>query len=1795
MFRWRPRFVVLAGSLLAVNCFGLVWIRHSLKTGLHKRVRVLAALPVRDVDATDRLTLIFDEPLVASSTVDLPLERSPFEIDPKPAGRWVWTAPERLEYQLRRPLHPGRNYWVRPTAYFEELTGRSLVGESAFDFQTRPLRLESCKFKTLDRRSGQLTLHFNQAVSPDDLAEHLTFDGEPLGTEVGSRRRRVVATCLTRDPASKLVLQLQRPTSDNTTLRIDGELTGFGGEFGLGSTFKKELYFSPLFTLDSVYVSEPQFERSIAVHLDFSHRLDRGQASPSVSTKPPVAGMHTSIRWDELILHGPFKCGQRYTATVEPNLLSSKGKTLGEPQTISFEVPDREPGIRFLAKHGTLNPKGNLALDLELVNIAGVRFDVSRVTVNNIVPHLRGEGMRATGRDVVHRSITVDSEHNQPETVALDLGELIDQPLGIYRIEADATDHTWTSDRVIVSVTDLAITTKTERGGLWAWVTSLSTGQPAAGVTVRARSYNNQELCSGSTGADGTIHLDVPKGPDGPVWVVLAQLGQDLTYLIPEKRTLAFEDVDQSGRSIPHTYDIMLYTERGVYRPGDTIHLTGIIRDAKGQVPPAFPLEISIQRPDGRQVTSLAAKPEHGQGVFHADYTTSKDAQLGSYEFAATLPGSEEWLGGTTTLVEAFVPVRIEVEAEATSRRYLAGEDPELKVAAQYLFGKPAAGLPVRVAGQYRAITFESSRFKDFTFGDPNRSASIPIQEIEVDLDELGEAGITIKPPRSKTPGLWQGQTAVTVTEPGSRSVSSNVTLELDTAERRVGLYISDGLGVPIDENFEVQWVQLTSEDSLASPEPFTLELQRVERDWVVEEVNGRAVWKSAEQLIPVMKTSVAAESESESQGSLQVVCPLGGQYKLTAVDGESGVKTVLEFYAAANDAEARMLAMNRPEQLEISLGKKRYLPGSLAEVLVRSPFPGTLALTVERDRILHHQVVELGDTSARIQLQIPEDIHGGAFLAGSLVRPIDPNADTWLPHRALGMTRLVAENFDHDMVLDVDAPTDARPGETIPIAVQTDCPIDLNGPPVVHLWAVDEGILSATRYGTPDPLAHFLGFPESYVETSDIYSGLLPDHKRPESVDHIGAGDDESSRRDLRRSPVPFDNRKPAVVWSQIVPVDADGLLETEIVLPDLTGRLRLMAVVIDGDRYASTQRDITISTQLSIEAGWPRFAASGDTFKVPVKLFNSTGQRINVDLAVDVDGPLQGDLRPSGERLNLEPGKSATVWVNARAHGMGSVVARVIATAKTRTEGKLIASAEAQFPVRPASPPVAETKLVRVHPGKPIHIDPPSTFMAGTTRTAFRISPRPDVELLPAFEAVVGYPYGCVEQTSSRLLVLLHARDVLSQAIPDDSRAMRLPEMVEAGIARLWSMQTQSGGLAYWPGDSKPNLWGSAYAGTVLAEALEAGYEVDDRLAKDLAAFLKRSLRHDSTGDVDQNLRVLICHTLAAIDQPPQGWMSRLGERMDLLDTAGRAYLASAWNAAGRKDRAMAVLQKDYSGQSIASATGGRITSQLRQEALLLDVLCRLDAEHERIPALVQKVQHAHKNGRWGNTLENATALTALARYQSTQEVENDYSGLVQCGGADVLSFDHTMSAAFEVDNLTGPITVSTAGSGLAYATITTEGLPAAASATPFDRGLRVRRLWSDSDGQPIDGKKLEVGDLIRVIVSIVTAGLRGDDEIDNIAIVDVLPGGMEVENPRLAVSAHLDDSPNDEPDRTEFLDDRVLLFTSANREKRVFQYALRVVTAGSFALSPIQASCMYDADIASLHGGGRVEIQP
>ncbi|MBN38424.1 MAG: hypothetical protein CMI29_08155 [Opitutae bacterium] len=1777
------KLVVVA---FALNAVGLLWIRNELVkavreggAGIHeKSLRVVTVVPKEQAEKADRLLVVLNEDLIGEEKIGQAVGWNPFLIEPAAQGNWIWNRKDAMEFKLDEPLLKGNLYSMKANDRFAEKLGRPLLDEREFSFRTSPLRVERCVESGRKGDRIEVEFRFNQEVEPavlDEFFEAVDANGKVLGKEVLSAGRRRLHAVLLELPEERIF-----------EVSLKKGMPGVEGPLGLEKDFITQISLAPAFgALSARTPWRLGTDEKCSVELRFNQSLDALQEKPAVTLVPKVDDLVVSLNRQGIRLYGSFKGRERhFVATVQSDLRSFHGEVLPAGVKFPFVLPKRRPEVSFVQDHGVLSPKGNLEIEIKTCSIDNLRLSATKIYPNNLGSHLRGDSRYNPERIGKELFSTVKPIRQGDDSICLsvvNLRDWIEKPLGLYYVIAQNEESRWHNDQAVVAVTDLMITTKVHPAGVDAWVTSLAGGKPLEGVRVSVLSTKNQTLAVGTTDAQGLVGLTAPEDhPSGAPWVVLAEKGDDLSFRRLDQRKWDLPKVAKDGREPVVGLDAYLYAARGVRRPGDLVRLTGIVRDQKGESPdPQIPLELRVFRPDGKMAQSLPIRLEKG-GFFHHEFQTPSEAWTGTWEFGLFLPGTDREIAILRTGVEAFVPVRLQVESEPAQSWFGLAESPEIEISSRYLFGVAASGSTFKVSGEWRQVPFEAVGLEDFSFGDPSAAEKVAFDSIQSQTDENGEALIFPSTDRL-TPGFWQGSGYVSVTVPGGGTVSDSFELKKLQASRMIGVRVAMGEAVLTDEPFAVE---LTAVQPLAEEVPVgevEVVLEKIESDWVHRRVNGLWTWSKREEPVERSKVLVEKVSDSERYSKVEMICDEPGLWRIVTRDLVGGTLTRVRFKVISPGSPAAVV--RSPHRVDLTVDQPSYLPGDVAKVSVDSPFPGQLLLTLETDRVVWSKSVSIGPQKQELSVPLPPHMPGGAFVTASVVRPLDAQSSEWQPYRAYGMVRLATDFTEREIELDLQLPEKTRPGTEVEVRVHS----NLSGQNAfVHLWAVDEGVLSVTDFDTPSPGDSFFGPWRAKVDSGDLYLELFQDYRRSSSMERFGAGGGA-----LRRSLVQAKPLKSVILWKEFVPVDEKGFVQANFSLPDdFTGELRFMAVAVAGNSFGSTESSITVTSPLLAELSLPRFVAPGDKFFSPVTLFNSTKEDRVVETVFELAGPIR--LLDDPERsIPVSAGASVTTWFELEAQReMGQVLVSVRASGEGEST-----LAKGAFPVRPAASLDAEYGTFVLKAGEKMTFPAPERFLPDGLLRTVTISSSPVTELVPALDELLGFPYGCAEQTTSKAMSMLYA-----SALLDGGKAEFAKESVRAGIRRLELMQTTSGGLAYWPRGKDPYLWATCYASGFLMEARKAGFEIDEVFLTGLTSYLSKTLR---SGKHDLNEQAFVCQVLATFGKPEKSRQRYLLDKADALDLSALARLAGAWLASGRPDLARQCLREDALSQKVDRTYDGRLTSDVAACSTMLSVLLDLDDEHPWVEVLKERILLARRDGRWPSTLDNGLALASLCKLHSIMAREvSEFSGSVSTRGSEDAPFSSDRATGHSLAG-TEELEVSSSGTGKIFVSVKTEGLVSPEDLQPVDRGIKARRRWLNSEGEVIrdwtsdGGRSLEVsvGDLVWVEVMLQSQG----PVLENVAVVDALPGGFAVENPRLATSAGrtpgraIGLKPSSRADRTEFLDDRIVLFAPAKPSSQVFRYAMRAVAGGEFLAPPIQASCMYDEAQHSLGESGMVKV--
>jgi hypothetical protein len=1537
----------------------------------------------------------------------------------------------------------------------------------------------------------------------------------------------------------------------------------------------------------------------------FNQPVELDSATAFVSVEPAVVFTVEPLEWWQgggFRLVGDFKPGAIYTVSLKAGLRSTRGLPLPDLIERVVQCPDRPAGLRMATTGRYLSPRGALQIPVSAVNVKSCSVSIRPVFANNLVQLAHRdagqegyygpltEGLDGDARDV---TLPIASTPNEESRFLLNVRDWTGpEPRGVYCL--DLKSERTGNARELLVITDLGLAARMAEGEVRVWVNSLREAEPVDGAEVALYSENNQELARAIT--DGSGLATLPRTAGDKPFVITARKDGDLSYLDLRRTAVHPEDApDGAAYLAAGAMEAAVFTDRGVYRPGERVFLQALVRDAQGIAPRPFPALFRIRKPDGRVFKDLPVTLDPF-GSAQVETTLPEYLPTGRYALELVLPGTFTVLGAAAVALEDFVPPQIRVTLEPPAERQAAGAPLVFSVRGEHLFGRAADGLKAEGYVTFRAAPFAPEGWEGWRFGDEEKPFSTiqrPLGAQRLDGDGRAEFSAENSPAWRPPAAILAVQQA-TVTESSGRAVTAYGSTRLDLYPFYIGLRLPAEGVLRTGESFRLGLIGVAP-DGRAVAEPKSLLLQLARVDWTSalrRNRDGNYEWISERRLTVVRRDTLTVGGE---RTEWDFTPDRAGEYVVLASDPASGASSSLRFTAADPGQEWVEWSREKPDRVGLELDRKVYRPGETARLLIQAPFSGTALLTVESDRVLEQRVLRLEKNTAQIEIPVLAGYSPNVYCSITLLRPATAES-VWSAHRAAGTIALPVEPPGRRLTVALETPSGARPQAPLPVRVTVR---DGNGAPAtgeVTVLVVDEAICGLTEMETPDPMRVFLGLRRPGVAGFDLYSELMP--VLEDKITGVArAGGDAESALLKRLNPIRANRFKPVALWRSRLVLDSAGQAAAQLDLPEFSGTLRVMAVAYNAAQAGSGAAAVKVKRALVVQPSLPRFLAPGDAAFALVEIFNESGQAAGVRLRMTCGGPLQA-LEPE-KAFDLAAGESRRIAMPIRA---GDAPGKALCTLEV--EGASETYRETiELAVRPASGLRVQSVWRRLEAGESLELEAPTDWLPDTLSRDVWVSGEPALKLGRALDYVMGYPYGCLEQTVSGAFPLLYAADLAHRILPQSAERTDLAGFVQAGLLRVLSMQRADGSFSLWPFERTPDSSASLYAAHFLAEANRAAYPVPaERLDAALNALRNRLERETVTDATpgntawadDMQTRAYACHILAIAGRPDAGWNARLREVAPRLRYAARVHVASALLLSGEPRQATELLRSLGLPAERPRETGGLLNSDVKDAALLLSAWLDVDPRNPAVDQMAQWLDRRQRDGHWGSTQDNAMALLALGkRARLAPAAADPAQGVLTFadGKQRALTSTQDLHLAFAPGEA-GALRITNQGPGPLFISVREEGIARTPEAET-DGGVSVRREFLDLRGEPLDPAALPQGEGFVVHLILDPKGRA----LDNLVVEDLLPAGWEIENSNLAASQQLDWIPekSDAFRHRDVRDDRLLLFSGPIREASHFYYIARAVNPGSFLLPPVTAACMYDPEIRSVNGGGWAEVAP
>jgi uncharacterized protein YfaS (alpha-2-macroglobulin family) len=1788
----------------------------------------------------------FGAEVVGAGEIGMESQDSPVELTPKVEGSFRWKSTKQLAFTPATGWELNQFYSARIVRDIKTTAGAIYTGPRFWAFSTPRFALASVA-ETGNTGGNQFSLYFTGNPDITSLRETLrVYYLSENGQQVYAN------SVVTQGPTpSIMIASLAAPTTGLVHFEISPGLRHIGWETGTRNMMQKEATRSTILRVQEVR-HNGEYARVPAVQVRFSEEVNVKDASAFIEVSPNVkfSVQKDSDHQNQLLLCGGFQGETRYEVKIKAGLVSKIGNVLANETKTAVSFPRLRASLSFDADGRYLSPAGNMLIPVKSVNLKECRVSVAPIMATNLVAFARDdhenrsyqlnsgsasnteyddyEGRYSRGTNIEDmtgnvsgKEMKLPGSRNIEATNYLNLhdftngkGAYIVQVRGKSEEGTESYDQVKSDSRLVV-ITDLGITAKTSNTAVFVWVCSLKDAMPAAGVEVTAFSRNNQLIAKSVTNSDGVASIpcdtrDKSKTP----YLVTAQLADDLSYLRLDGNALAADMTESVREYRSDGCEAFLFTDRGIFRPGETLHAKAIIRNSDFSVPSSFPVVFQIIKPDGRIYKELPAMP-NSFGIAEIESVMSEFLPTGRYSLTLRVPRAKDNLGTTSFLLEDFVPPQIRVKAKVEQERFEAGQPIVADIFAEHLFGSPAAGLKANAKCILSVSSFAHKKWGDFIFGGNNQRAygyyedkpSFEIKPVDIGdlvLNDEGKARATIDTGSClKAPGPIQALIQATVFEPSGRSITTSVSTTVDPYPFYIGLKRPADSYVRTGDQQKISVITVFPDgEARKEGKPLLVKISKVDWNYTYKRSSdGSYVYRSYKEEVPIKEDTFAFSSTPSDY----LYSPeSSGNHQISFTDPDSGSTSSLSFYASDYGQSWTSSQKGRPDSLTLKLDKAEYSDSDKAKLTIQAPFAGTALLTIESDRVLESRYIKLEKNTAEIEFDIKASFVPNVHCTVSVMRPAVAES-TWTGHRAFGSIPLKISPKKHRLNVALEVPVTILPQSTLNarILLKDDAGLPADGE--VTLIAVDEAICMLTSFKTPSPLAWLYELRRLGVKSHDVYSSLMPvlDESVLNKDSHIsGDGEDNADAATLltrRLNPIKANRFKPVSLWVSKIMVK-DGVAEVNVNVPEFTGELRIMAIACNAQMLGSAQGTVKVKRPLIVQPSLPRFLAPGDECVMSVNVFNEIGKDVTAKLAVTCGGPLSA--KQTEQSVDIKNGASALLFVPVVA---GNIPGKAFCSVTCEADSVRF-SDTIEIAVRPpmAAEVVSDSGILGV--GMSVEVPIPDNWIAESLFRNIRISADPTLELGTGLQYLLRYPYGCLEQTTSSAFPLLYLSDLANRSLEHSMSKDDVRAYVTAGIWRLLSMQQSSGGFSYWRYSPEPDLWTSTYATHFLVEAKKAGYDVPEDCLKRALGALRANLEMNRA-DTELNayefqlrydIRAYGCYVLAIAGEPEYAWQTRMLEMKDKISYYARLLNASALLLQGEPKRAVLLLKElGLPGEGVRDM-GGAFNSTNRNTALLLSAWLDIDPRNENVLKLVDQLNKSKRNGYWGSTQENAMVMLALGKYaQRNPKASIDFKGAITMPNGVSETFDHTKDKSWSSSRgEVGKITITNHGPGTFLYSFRTEGIPNNPAEYYHQQkggneGLIVGRTWLDDQGNPINILDLKQNALV---VAKITLNPNGN-AYDNIAIEDLLPAGLEIENPNLDTAQSLPWLTRDFAwcFHRDIRDDRLLLFTRPVSASRTFYYVARAVTPGKYIVPPITAECMYKPEVRSVNDQGIMVI--
>ena len=1325
---------------------------------------------------------------------------------------------------------------------------------------------------------------------------------------------------------------------------------------------------------------------------------------------------------------------------------------------------------------------------------------------------------------------------------------------------------------------------------LWIAVSNILDTNPVGKAQVTVYNFQLQPIGKGETNGEGFVEIS----SKGTPFIVVAEAEKQKAYVrVVDGEEQSVSRFDVGGKEIQKGLKGFIYGERGVWRPGDTLHISFILEDREKRIPDKHPVALEIYNPKGQFYTKMIST----QGM-NGFYTFDVPTQAGD---PTGLWNAYIKVGGTTfhkgLRIETIKPNRLKINLTLPKILQSTDKNVTVPLASAWLTGATASKLKAKVEMSLSKVNTQFKNYGQYIFNDPATDfTTIKTDVFDGILNAEGKAGVTLKvPAATNAPGMLNATFTTRVFEPGGDASIYTQSIPFSPFVSYVGINLNQPKGkyIETDKDHVFDVVTVNSQGQPVNRSNLEYKIYRISWSWWWENSDESfGTYINNSSITPVASGKLQT-SGGKTTFKFRVDYPSWGRYLVYVKDKDSGHATGGTIYVDWPESRGRSNKTDPSgiKMLTFSLDKDSYEIGETATAIIPAAAGGRALVSIENgSSVLHREWIEVtneGDT--KYTFEITPEMAPNVYLHISLLQPHAQTIND-LPIRMYGIAPVFVTNRQTVLQPQIQMPEVLRPETDFNVTVS-----EKSGKPMTYTLAiVDDGLLDLTNFKTPDPWNEFYSREALGIRTWDMYDNVLGASAGAYSSLFSVGGDATLKPADAKA------NRfKPVVKFIGPFYLEKGRQQTHTLKLPMYVGSVRAMVVAGQDGAYGNAEKTAFVRTPLMLLSTLPRVLSIQEEITVPVNVFAMEKQVKNVTVSLQASG---GGVQIEGSHQQSltfnRPGDQLVFFTLKTGNKTGKATIKLTASGGGQQTKETI-----EIEVRNPNPIVTLRSSEWIETGQNKELSYQLGSLSANNQIKLEVSRIPSVDISRRFDFLYNYQHHCTEQLTSKALPLLF----IAQFKTIDTReAEKIKANVQEAIRQIYARQLPNGGFVYWPGNAVADEWISSYTGMFLTLAQEKGYAVHANVLNKWKRFQRAAAQNwrmpqeannwqQWQSELQQAFRL---YTLALAGAPEYGAMNRMKEQPGLSIQA-KWRLAAAYALTGKMKPAEELVYNAETTVIPYSSMNQIYGSSDRDEAMILETLLLMNRERDAL----QQAKVVSKNlsqENWFSTQSTAFALMAMGRLAEKLSGSLDFTWTWNGKQQPAVK---SAKAVFEKEISTSPksgtVAVKNQGKGALSVDLITRTQLLNDTLPAISDNLRMDIRYASMDGKPMSVNDIRQGTDFTAIASI--SNTSGTTDYTNLALTHIIPSGWEVYNERMTV-------PEAEPQETtdssgnvsgqytyqDIRDDRVLTYFNLRRgETKIFTIRLQATYAGNFILPAVQCEAMYDVNVQARSKAGRTTV--